>query len=233
MSISTDQGPITWIQPMLSGTEPRLLINGNEMGVEPRSFTASMTDEQGVVVDTASGEHVPHVVLESPDAPLTLARFDFGIEWLHVAEEVFFQALTLVALAKANLLVVALDAPVMDLWVGDGARTTHVLSRSTSYGTTGTPFAKRPARCFVITGTTKVELTPVSGSPSAGEFQIDPTADETSILLGVPPATGALTRLAYYPLLPCTQASYEHTMNSFNDWDVEVSFSDYIRVRNR
>ena len=233
MSATTDQGPVHWIMPMMNGAERRLLINGRDMGVELASYTASTADEQGVVVETASGEHVPHVVLESPDAPLTLARFDLELGWKHVAEEVFLQALFLVALARANLLVVYIDAPVMDLWVGDGARTTHVLSRSTAYGTTGTSFALRPARFFVIDGTTKTELVPVSGIPGTGEFQIDSAADETSILLGTPPAIGAFAQFVYYPLLPCTQASYGHTMNSFNDWDVEVEISDYIRVRNR
>ncbi len=233
MSTSTDQGPVHWVQPIMSGTERRLDVDGVDTGIEPSSFEFSMTDEQGVVVETASGEHVPHVVLENPDAPLTLARFELEIEWVHAAEKVWRLAQRFVALSRANLLVAYLDQPAYDLWRGDGARVTHVLSRSTAYGTTGIPFAKRPARCFVTTGGTEAEQTAVSGAPSAGEFQIDPTADETSILLGSPPASGALTELLYYPLLPCTEASFSHTMTEYNAWDVLLKFSDYVRVRNR
>lgn len=230
---STDQGPVHWIQPMMDGGERRLGVNGVDSGVELATYESSMVDEQGVVVETASGENVPHVVLENPDAPLTLARFELELTWVHVAEKVKRLAQRCVALSRANRLVAYLDEPAYDLWIGDGARTTHVLSRSTAYGTTGTPFAVRPARCFVTTGVSEVELTAVSGTPSAGEFQIDPIADETSILLGSPPASGALTELVYYPLLACTEASFSHTMTSFNTWDVELTFSDYIRVRNR
>lgn len=228
---SIDQGPITWIQPMFSNGFEQLFVNGAPTGVELASFSMSSVDDVGVVVGTASGQHVPHVVLNSADAPLSLGRFEIELEWQHVAEEPRAQAHQLVGISAAGILEIAIDAPIYDVWLGDDVRTTHVLSQSTAYGTTGVAFASRPARCHVTTSGTRVELTAVTGAPSSGEFQVSQTADSTSIVLGDPPISGAFTQLGYYPLLRCTEASISEDMNARNDWDVEVSFVTLTPVR--
>jgi hypothetical protein len=225
--VSNLHGPVNWNQPNLAGDVPQVIVNGADVGARLASFDAEV-DAQGVVVETAAGQHVPHTLLESPAAPLTLARWEFTLAWKYdTGEEVRARAHRIQALARAGILNVVLDVVGFDFWQGDGARTTFVLSRSTSYGTTGIAFADRPSRCFAD----GVELTMTTGSPAPGECQSSQTADETSILLGAAPAEGPLVEFRYYPLLLCTVEGYSENMSGRNDWDVEVALREYKNVR--
>lgn len=225
MSEPNSAGPVTWIQPHLTGQH--LIVNGSATGVE-LSDLSKETEAAGVVVDTASGQQVPHVLLVSPDAPATLQKIEFDLSWQQATtEDVRRHMARIPAFSAQGLLRVYLDVSFYDLWIGDGARTTHVLSKSTAYGTTGVSFADRPARAFVNDG----ELTHTEGSPAPGEFQLSETADSTSIVLGTAPASGAVVELAYYPLWPCTAANFEEEMEAFNDWSGSVSFTSFTELR--
>lgn len=221
-------GPATWDQPRMGqdGIAP-VFVNGVEYGQGFTSFSASPAEAQGVAVETSTGQQVPHVQMESSAAPLSIGRYEFDLEWQMDVEDGLRLQQNIISLSRAHKLNLYLDRVHWELWQGDGAQTTFVLSRSTAYGTTGLPFVDRPARCLVGV----VEQVMVTGAPAPGECQLSQTTDSTSMALGAAPADGALVNLGYYPLLLPYEAEGAEEIAEFNNGTFSVSFTERVPRR--
>jgi uncharacterized small protein (DUF1192 family) len=221
-----DLGPQHWDQPLFGGDGvPQLVVNGHAVEFPLESFTAALVDEQGVVVQTAGAQHVPHQLLESAAAPLSLGVWEIEVEIVMISEEIRRLIHEIAARARAHTLRVWIDRSGFDFWEGDGARTTFVLSRSTGYGSTGVSWGDRPARCWVD----GVELDMVEGAPASGECQLSQSDDSTSIVLGAAPAAGEVVTLAYYPVLRATAEVDESRED--NGGTIALTLREYIPRR--
>ena len=222
-------GPLAWQMPLFgsppSGAVPPIVINGRAVEGTLRSYSAEMP-EQGVVVANAGGQGIPHVLFPSAAAPATLGPWEGELEFALDSEDDAAWLMLAPGLARGGLLSVWLDAWIVDVWVGNGSRTTFGLSRSTGYGSTGVSWADRPARCFV--GAT--ELTMVTAAPAAGQCQLSQTADANSIVLGTAPASGAHLSLRYYPVRAAT-ASLDMDLSDLNDGTVTLQVIERIPPR--
>ena len=220
-------GPNTWALPLFGADGvPHLVINGVEIELEMESFDADQVDQTGVHVETSGGQHVAHLLLIAASAPLA-TPFELNVETKQLSDEIRDLVLLAPALAKGGSLSLWFDRPALDVWKGNGTRTTFVLSQSTGYATTGVTWAQRPARCFV--GTT--EQTMVTGAPASGECQLSQTTDATSLVLGDAPAAGAIVRLAYYPLFNQGSVEVSESKDGFNSGNISLSFEAKIPVR--
>lgn len=228
MSAPGTSGPTSFQAPLLDGSQ-QVWVDGQETGVELTDY-ASETDDQGVVVTASTGEHVPHVQTAIPAAPLTIYRTEIEFSWQQVAEGARERMMIIPGLSRLGLLEIYLDVTTVDLWIGDGVRTTFTMSKRTAYGTTQLAFAARPARCRVTTAGVEVELIAVEGSPSPGEFQLSQTTDSKVIVLGSAPGEFARAALTYYPLWKATEATYSEDTDERNNWQGSVSFRSFTEM---
>lgn len=221
-------GPDTWTAPLFDGLNgvPSMVISGQAVELDLESYSASLVDPQGIYVETAAGQHLPHQLLESAAAPLSMGAFEGEVQLQQVSEEIRRLIHQAAATARGAALELWLDRPGFDFWEGDGSRTTFTLSRSTGFGSTGVSWADRPARCWVAT----TAQTMVTGAPSAGECQLSQSADATQIVLGTAPGSGVVLTLEYYPVLKAS-VSISEDKTDFNTGTIGLEFEERIPVR--
>lgn len=126
---------------------PHLIINGEAIR-EPLSVRRS-TGRAGVVVRTVCGTGIIHQVIQSPAAPISRGPYEIEVASENVTEETRAILGRCSRVAPIGHLRIWVDDLHEDEWIGDGKRTTFILSRSLPYGSTAVPFALRTPRAFV------------------------------------------------------------------------------------
>lgn len=218
-------GPITWGQPLFdTSTAAPLFIQSVELEAIYETYSSSI-DDQSSFVPTLGGGAVHQATLVDAVAPRSLTPSEIEVEIQMVSEEQRGLLLLAPALAVSGILEIWVDRWISDLWVQTSGQTEFVLSRAFFYAT-GPSFSERPARVFVDS----VEQTIVDGTPSAGQFGIDQSADGNVLTAGTAPAVGALVQLRYYPLLR-GGAAFDEGISDFNDGSMTLTIQEIPTVR--
>ncbi len=215
----------SWEQPFLNfDSAVPIFINGIEMEAIITSFDAE-TEDEAAYVATLGGGFVHHNTLDDPEDPLSNNESEFELAIQTTSEDQRALIQSAPALGRRGRLEIWVDRPVTELWVADGARTVFVLSRAFFYAT-GPTFAVRPARVFVGQG----EKTVVDGTPAAGEFGIDQSANGNLLTAGTAPAGDALVVLRYYPLMQAS-AAFSENKTGLNRGEMTLAVVERAPVR--
>ena len=215
----------SWEQPFLNlDSAVPIFINGIEMEAIFTSFDAE-TEDEAAYVATLGGGFVHHLTLDDPEDPLSNNESSFELTIQTISEDQRMLIHSAPALGRRGRLEIWVDRPVTELWVADGTRTVFVLSRSFFYAT-GPSFAVRPARVFVD----QVEQPVVDGTPGAGEFGIDQSANGNLLTADTAPASDALVELRYYPLMRAS-AAFSENKTGLNQAEMTLAVTERAPVR--
>lgn len=215
----------SWEQPFFNADSAvPIFINGVEMTATFTSFDAE-TEDEAAYVATLGGGFVHHLTLNDPEDPLSNDESTFELTIQTTSEDQRFLVESAPALGKRNRLEIWVDRPVTEQWVATGAQTVFVLSRAFFYAT-GPSFADRPAKVFVD----QVEQTVVDGTPGAGQFGIDQSANGNLLTAGSIQAGDALVQLRYYPLMRCS-AAFSENKTGLNKGEMTLAVTERAPVR--
>lgn len=214
----TGLGPARWIQPIMPGDAVApVILDGT-----PLSDCITSWDEPrgeiGGLVRTLGNQDVPHLVLEGPESPLDVHQGRaLEIEW-RTGSESDYLALQSAHNRSGITGKIWVDRPTRSEWIGNGAQTVFVLPSKFAF--TLVPFATRPP----IVRVAGSEQTIVTGTPAAGEVQIDTATDSATLTFGTTPASGAAVTCDHYPLHTYSGVELGLGWQAFNSGTLSATF---------